>query len=354
MELTHLVHPQPVTDNETSTTPSRPQHSRGIGRLLRTPLLHFLAIGGLLYVATSEGREAPPPLVVVTSEDVANLADQWKRNTGRAPNEEERGRLIGQFVDDALLIQVARSLGWDRDDTVVQRRLIQNLRFLDAAPDKTDDQVLMEAYALNMHQNDIVVRRRLLERVRLVIADRARSRAPTDEELQTYLDANRKDFLRPSRARMTQVYLSRDRRGAALHNDALKLVEKLVTSRLYPSRDLEEIIQLGDPFLLQPQLPLWSKRRLSERLGPSFAEGVARLPIGQWSGPVASSYGEHAVWVHERLADVYPQLAEIRDKVTAEVHRKWEKEALQRTLDELRSKATIEIASAADESTSAQ
>ena len=92
MEFTDLVHPQSVTDDKASTTPSRPQGPRGIGRFMRSPLLHFIAIGGLLYVATGEGREAPPPLVVVTSEDIANLAGQWKRNTGRGPNEEERGR----------------------------------------------------------------------------------------------------------------------------------------------------------------------------------------------------------------------------------------------------------------------
>ena len=324
---------------ETTPAPSR------LRRFLRSPLLHFIAVGGLLYVATSEGKEEPYPVVDVTREDITQLVDQWQRNTGRPPNRGELDRLVGQFVDDTLLIQVARSLGWDRDDTVVQRRLVQNLRFLDASPEKSDEEVLEEAYALDMHLSDIVVRRRLLERVRLVIADRARERAPTDEELQSYLDAHRTDFVRPSRVRITQVYLSRDRRGESLHDDAVALVETLSESGLDPTRDLDAVIRHGDPFLLQADLPLWSKRRLSERLGPSFAEGSVDLPTGTWSGPVVSSYGEHAVWVHERTDEAFPPLAEIRDKVMAELHREWEADALRRTLDELRSQATIQIAS---------
>lgn len=329
-------------DEPTAKSPSR------LRRFTRSPLVHFIALGALLYVATSEGREDPGALVVVTGEDIAQLTDQWQQNTGRPPSPQQLDRLVGQFVDDTLLIQVARSLGWDRDDTVVQRRLIQNLRFLDASPEKSDQEVLAEAYALNMHQNDIVVRRRLLERVRLVIADRARARTPSDEELETYLDAHRDDFVRPARVRITQVYLSRDRRGDALHRDAEALVADLQQSGLDPTRDRDAIIGRGDPFLLQADLPLWTKRRLGERLGPSFAEGAIDLPAGQWSGPVISSYGEHAVWVHERVDATHPPLDEIRDKVTAEVHREWEARALQRTLDELRSKATIEIASRAE------
>ena len=60
---------------------------------------------------------------------------------------------------------------------------------------------------------------------------------------------------------------------------------------------------------------------------------------------MVSSYGEHAVWVHERTDEAFPPLAEIRDKVTAELHREWETDALRRTLDELRGQATIQIAS---------
>jgi hypothetical protein len=319
--------------------------SSRVRRLLRTPLLHFIAIGATLYIATSIGGRAPSAILEVSGDDIRQITSDWQRSTGRAPSESELARMIEQFVDDALLIQVARSLGWDRNDPVIQRRLIQNLRFIDPAEEKSDEQVLSEAYALNMERSDIVVRRRLLERMRLLLAEKVRRREPSDEQLQTFLAAHEADFMRPSRVRVTQVHLSRDRRGDALHEDALALVSSLEQSGLDPNTSHAEIVAQGDPFLLQSSLPLLSQRRLSERLGPSFAKHVADLPLHVWSGPVISSYGEHAVWVHEREGAELPPLREIRDKVVSELHRELEAEAMREALASLRSRVEVRVAS---------
>ncbi len=326
-----------------SGAPAPARSTRHLRELLRSPLLHFIAIGGLLFWAAGN-REVSPEVLEVRAEDVAQLTRQWQRSTGRDPNPAELDRLIDQFIDDALLVRVARSLGWDRDDPVIQRRLIQNLRFLDPGNSGSDAQILNEAYALDMEHSDIVVRRRLLERMRLMLAERARSREPTEAQLQEYLAAHRSSFLRPARIRLTQVHLSRDRRGVALHEDALTLVELLKELALNPETALEQVATRGDPFLLQANLPSWSQRRLGERLGTQFASMAFELPIGVWSGPVASSYGEHAVWVHERTDEQFPELDEIHDQVKAELYRQWEGEALRDARDQLRSQVKIRVA----------
>lgn len=321
--------------------------ARAEGRLrrwIRSPLLHFIVLGGLLYGIDSAGRAAEVDVLEVAAEDIEQLVDDWKRNTGRPPNDAELERLIHQRIDDELLLQVARDLGWDRDDPVVQRRLIQNVRFLDAAPEKSDIEVLAEAYALQMERSDIVVRRRLLERMRLMIGDRARSREPTREELTAYYEEHAETFMRPARIRLTHVHLSRDRRGAQLHQDAVALVETLTERGIDPAEDLDAAIALADPFLLQARLPLWSQRRLGERLGPGFASRAFELPLGRWSGPVVSSYGEHAVWVHERIDAALAPLDEVKDKVKAELHREWEREAMRDVLRELRERVEVRIA----------
>ncbi|MDP6978556.1 MAG: peptidylprolyl isomerase [Myxococcota bacterium] len=312
--------------------------------MIRSPLLHFVVLGALLYGFNTAGRGTEPDVLDVSHEDMAALVDDWTRNTGRPPSDAERERLIQQFIDDELLLQVARSLGWDRDDPVVQRRLIQNVRFLDAAPEKNDAQVLAEAYALEMERSDIVVRRRLLERMRLMVGDRARSRTPTREELEAYFEAHSDDFMRPARIRLTQIHLSRDRRGASLHDDAIALVERLEGEAIDPANDLEAATALADPFLLQARLPLWSQRRLGERLGPTFAAAAFDLPMERWSGPVESSYGEHAVYVHERIDPVLPPLDDVKTKVIAELHRQWEGEAMRDVLRELRGRVEVRIA----------
>ena len=57
--------------------------------------------------------------------------------------------------------------GYERDDPVVFRRLVQNLRFAGAADSRGDPELFDEALALRMHESDPVVRRRLVSRMRL-------------------------------------------------------------------------------------------------------------------------------------------------------------------------------------------
>ena len=72
-------------------------------------------------------------------------------------------------VDDELLYRKAKRLGFDRDDPVVQRRLVQNMRFAGADPERDAASLYAEALDLGMHESDPVVRRRLVQRMRLAI-----------------------------------------------------------------------------------------------------------------------------------------------------------------------------------------
>ena len=51
----------------------------------------------------------------------------------------------------------------------------------------------------------------------------------------------------------------------------------------------------------------------------AFAEGLAALPTGEWSGPLESAYGLHLVHIDARTEGVLPPLDEVR----AEVERDW-------------------------------
>ena len=50
------------------------------------------------------------------------------------------------------------------------------------------------------------------------------------------------------------------------------------------------------------------------------------MPVGEWVGPVASTFGGHDVRVVERTPETLPALAEIRDEVV----REWENDRRQR------------------------
>jgi len=64
--------------------------------------------------------------------------------------------------------------------------------------------------------------------------------------------------------------------------------------------------------------------------GASFAAALEKVPVGEWVGPIDSSFGAHYVRVSDRTPAVAPQLAAVRDHVV----REWENDRRQRARDD--------------------
>ena len=64
--------------------------------------------------------------------------------------------------------------------------------------------------------------------------------------------------------------------------------------------------------------------------GDAFAAALEKVPVGEWVGPIDSSFGTHYVRVSDRTPAVAPQLAAVRDHVV----REWENERRQRARTE--------------------
>ena len=126
-----------------------------LGRVMREPLAHFLCIGAALFCLY--GLKRPPaPLpqtdtdrIVVSEDDLRQLAGLWQIQWGRAPTPEELRRLADGQVREEVYVREALCAGLERQDILVRRRLA----FLAAAqtgeaasPAPTEDQ-LRELYA---------------------------------------------------------------------------------------------------------------------------------------------------------------------------------------------------------------
>lgn len=245
-----------------------------VRRLLREPLVHFLALGGLLFAYDAWRGSAGPgsTRIVVTRGQIEHLASGFVRTWQRPPSEAELKGLVDEYVKEEIAVREAAAMGLDRDDTVVRRRLRQKLEFL-------ADEAIGQA-------------------------------APTDAQLQQWLDAHRADYQAETRLALRQVFLSTDRRGAAAPAQAERLLETLRASRSEAAID-----SLGDPSMLPRDVPLGPVSGVARDFGADFARAVAALPAGRWSGPVASPYGLHLVLVTERVTAAAPTLAEIRPLV---------------------------------------
>ncbi len=246
--------------------------------LLREPLVHFLLLGGLLFLFF-EWRGSGGPTssrIVITPGLVEHLASGFGRTWQRPPTDAELKGLIDDYVKEEIATREAVGMGLDRDDTIIRRRLRQKLEFL---------------------------------------AEDAASAAPaTDAELRAWLDKHPESFRAEPRLAFRQVYVSPERRGASAGRDAEKLLARLRAKGRDATTD-----GLGDPSMLPAELALGPLRDVSRSFGEAFAEELMKLEPGQWTGPVESPYGLHLVLVQERVAGAAPELADIRPMVEREV-----------------------------------
>jgi parvulin-like peptidyl-prolyl isomerase len=144
---------------------------------------------------------------------------------------------------------------------------------------------------------------------------------PTDAQLQGYLEQNAAKFARPAELTFRQVYLSPERRGERVSADAEKLL-----AELQASAGSVDPAEAGDPTLLPATMESASPQSIANAFGQEFARQVDEAPVGQWAGPIESSFGLHLVRVDERTAGAAPTLAEIRPIVL----REWQSDARRR------------------------
>ena len=301
------------------------------------PLLHFLWIGVALF-ALDRWLEptAPPDPVVISGGRVEELRGAFLARSGRLPDDRELDGLLRAEVNDELLYRRARSLGFDRDDPVVQRRLVQNMRFAGADPERDAASLFSEALELGMDRSDPVVRRRLVQRMRLAIEARALEQEPADEELRAHYEANRQRYRDPARVRLVQVFFDGEPAG-----EAEAALRRLRRAGAGP----EDLEGEGEAFLHGAEQPPQSERELAQRFGPAFARRAFDLPQGAWSGPAESSYGAHLVWIREHTPEAQRSFEEVRRELRYAVLAEHRRRLLEEALASLRQGVRVVVAS---------
>jgi len=244
-------------------------------QLLSEPILHFLLLGILLFAGyrwqapgDSTGR-----VIVITQGVVDDLVIQHVAARGREPSATELNRLIESYVHDEIFYREGVKLGLDRDDLVVKRRVRQKIE---------------------------------------LIEEDASTRTPTDADLSAYLAANPARFAQPAVLTFEQVFLGSSTNGPDIVR-AVAITYEALRNGTDPKR-------LGTPTLLPNSLIETPSDLVARDFGANFAAALETIPIGEWSGPIDSSFGAHYVRVSDRTPAVAPPLGAVRDQVV----REWE------------------------------
>ena len=317
--------------------------------MLRSPLLHFVLLGTLIFVVQLFWDYEPEvPIVEVRRSEIEERLVSYRQQMGRAPTEPERRAIENQVVDNAIWLEQAYALGLHQHDTVVHQRLLLNMRFLEGESDSSaseeavgssEAELIERAIELGMDRSDTVVQRRLIDRVQAILRGSVRARELDDETLTAHYEATLEQWREPALLDLSHVYFSRDRRGEATASDAEAALAQLGDQ----STAVQEAIALGDPFLAGHRLRGASPNRIVARLGPAFAEGVAGAPVERWFGPIESAFGQHLVWIHARVASRVPPLEEIRKRVVEDWIEIESRKALREHIEKRREQIELRI-----------
>jgi PPIC-type PPIASE domain len=214
--------------------------------------------------------------IVITSGQIDSMAAGFTRTWQRPPSEEELKGLVDDYVREEIAAREAMAAGLDRDDTIIRRRLRQKLEFL------AEDSI------------DMV--------------------APTDAELQTWLDTHPESFRREPELAFRQVYVSEDSRGPAAEAEARRILAQLEATG--PAATIDA---MGDRLMVPQEITRSTRSDVARQFGEEFADALVQLEPGRWHGPIRSGYGLHVVLVRERQDGHTPALAHVRPMVEREL-----------------------------------
>jgi len=283
--------------------PVRPEPA-WIGRALREPLLHFLVIGVVLfggYSLINRREEVSPDAqrIVITEDDLRQLAVSWLAQGRDKPTPEQLRSLVDEKATEEMLVREATTLGLDKDDEVIKRRLAQKMDFL--------------------------------------LADIAALAPPTDAELASWFAAHEAEFTKPPRIGFRHLYFASDRRGQDAQS-AARAALPLVAGR--PPAPLAAA-NIADPFMFRDNYVDVTPEQMAKEFGGGFATALFDLRPGDWRGPIQSGYGWHLVWVDSYEAPRVPSLEEVKpDVVQAWTEAKY-RDVKQRAMNEIRSRYQV-------------
>jgi len=239
--------------------------------ILREPLVHFLALGALIFAANWALHPAAAPddhRIVVSGPDIARIRALYAQQWGAPPDPADMPNLIDNYIRSEVLFREGSALGLGADDSVMRNRVVQKMEFL-----------LQDASSIPQ---------------------------PGDAEIAAWFQAHADAYRTPEQVAFTQLYFSSSLRGGRAEADAGAALAQLRSTGA-PDR--------GDPFMLAADPAPRSQGDVARDFGPDFAAALFALPTGAWQGPLRSPFGFHLVRVTERMPPRLPALAEIRNRV---------------------------------------
>lgn len=266
-------------------------------RLLRDPLLHFLAFGvivlGVDRLRPSRERPRVEPSedrrIVIDEDRLRTITARQAEALGRSPTAEELDLAVAAWVDEELLVREARRLGLDREDPVIRARLAQQQVYL--------------TQALTLPPE------------------------PDEAELQALWAEVQEDFQAPARLTVRQLWVADPAAGEAR--------ARALQARWQAGEDPVALSEEADPPPGGPVLRNRSPEHLARQLGEQVAAAALALPQGQ-VGVVAGAEGWHVLRVEARQEGGPLPYEQARARLVLRWKARWQEQATAAAVEGLR------------------
>ena len=250
----------------------------------------FILIGFSLYIVDYRfSYDEDLNQIIIPDDEVLGLIDTWRDQVGRDPSDEEIVRIINNLVNEEILYREALKLELDKNDRIIKRRLAQKVEFL-----KQDD------------------------------------REPSLADLEKFYEENKSKYFIDDLFTFSHHFFSNQ------DNPDIKARESLINISNGDAVD-------SDPFILGNDFNLMSKNDLQKNFGNSFYQSLRSMNENQWSGPIASDYGLHIVFIKKKVSGYVPGLNQIYQKVYSDYLIMSRRENVINFLDEIKQEYKVII-----------
>jgi hypothetical protein len=202
-----------------------------IARWLREPLLHFVALGALLFGIDHavNGRAEDPRVIVVDAAVDAEARSVFQAARGRAPDQEELYALRRVWLDNEVLYREGLALQMDKGDKAIR------------------DRVIFKS---------------------LSVINAGLKRPPVDDAvLRGWFEQQRAKYDEPARYDFLEAVIAGDASAETARSFAATL------NRGQPDDSTQAGLRV---FKGRPQA------NLEHSYGPEFTQALSKLPVGEW------------------------------------------------------------------------
>lgn len=258
-------------------------------KLLKEPLVHFLAAGLGLFVlfgvVNRDGTTTDSTVITVDHDALLTFMQyrikafnpQMAEQRLRALSDEGLEHLVDDYVREEVLHREALALGLDEGDYVIRRRLVQKLEFI------------TEGFA--------------------------EASVDVDEAaLRRYFEANEEDYYVEPYVTFTHVFFDAENRT---REQAHALAEKKLAELNRAGTPFSDAPKHGDRFLYHVNYVERTPDFVASHFGAAMAQAIFDLEPNDllWRGPFDSPYGVHLVLLITNEPGREAQLSEIEDRV---------------------------------------